>query len=368
MTHVLIVCNLFGNNRQGYDLARVLRDAGCRVRLVQYADKSEPEVGNFGVRYIKPHGMFSKFHVFSNLLRIFLRGVTARRDVVVCIGRPLLVDAAVLAMISGAELVYYSLEYCKYTKIQSWVIRHRVDRLIDVEESRQKKFLEDFQLNIPSIVMYNLPILSQQPCSAGGLRRYLAAEKGLRGNEKLVLYAGSYQGYACLETIYAASERFPPDVVLVYMVARGLPDGCNQDTDKCKIVPAQSGQTFFDWLSDADCLLLPYESDNDFNVKHCSPQKLFDCYRVGVPFIASDRPLIRKIHEEYTAAGIFCSFTSIDSIVASVIKGVEMKTSEVTMKMNKLYQAKYNYSLHKQRLAKFVLGEGDVQEMKIHEV
>ena len=357
MTNVLIVCNLFGNNRQGYDLAQVLRETGCRVRLVQYADKSEPQVGDFGVRYVTPHGSFSKFHVLSNLWRIFMCGLTARRDVVVCIGRPLLVVAAVLAMISGAELVYYSLEYCSYTKIQSWVIQHCVNRLIDVEESRQKKFLEDFQLNIPSIVMYNLPILSQRQCSPGGLRGYLAKEKGLGGCEKLVLYAGSYQRYACLETIYAASRRFPSDVVLVYMVARGLPDGCNHDTDKCKIVPAQSGQTFFDWLSDADCLLLPYESDDDFNVKHCSPQKLFDCYRVGVPYIASDRPLIRRIHDEYAAAGIFCSFTSIDSIVSCVVKGVTMKTPAVSSKMNKMYLDKYNYSLHKQRLAKFVLGE-----------
>lgn len=354
MANVLIICNLFGNNRQGYDLAHILREDGCRVRLVQYADTSEPKIGNFGVRYIKPHGLFSKFHVLFNILRIFFRGLTARRDIVVCIGSPLLVGAAILAMFSRSKLVYYSLEYCRYTKMQSWVLKHCVNRLIDVEESRRERMIEDFQLNIPSMIMYNLPILSNQACTPGGLRRYLVSEKGLKGTEKLVLYAGSYQSYACLETIYAASEKFPEDIILVYMVARGLPNGCNQDTEKCKIVPAQSGQTFFDWLSDADCLLLPYETDDDFNVKYCSPQKLFDCYRVGVPYIGSDRPLIRKIHTEYPEAGIFCSFREIDSIVESVSKGVVLKTVDVTGKMEKMYREKYNYSMHKDRLVDFI--------------
>lgn len=354
MSNVLIICNLFGNNRQGYDLAQILRESGCRVRLVQYADTSEPEIGNFGVKYTKPRGVFSKFHVLFNLLRIFFRGLTARRDIVVCIGRPLLVDAAILARLSRSKLVYYSLEYVKYTKIQSLVIRYCVNRLIDVEEFRLRRMIDDFHLNIPTMVMYNLPILSNQPCSQGKLRRYLVSEKGLKGTEKLVLYAGSYQSYACLEKIYAASEKFPDDVVLVYMVARGLPNRCNKDTEKCKIVPAQSGQEFFDWVSDADCLLLPYETDDDFNVKYCSPQKLFDCYRVGVPYIASDRPLIRKIHVEYPEAGIFCSFRDIDSIVESVTKGVVLKTVDVTGKMEKMYREKYNYSRHKDRLVDFI--------------
>ena len=315
MKNVLIVCNLFGNNRQGYDLAQVLREEGCHVCLVQYADTNDPSIGNFSVRYVKPHGIFSKFHVLSNLLRIFFRGLTARRDIVVCIGRPLLVDAAVLSWLSHSVLVYYSLEYCRYTKIQGWVVRHCVDRYIDVEDSRQKRIYADLGLIAPYLIMYNLPIYSAEPCSTGGLREYLRTNKGLRGNEKIVLYAGSYQGYACLETIHAASEKFPDDVILVYMVARGLPASCNSETDKCKIVPAQSDRMFFDWLSDADCSLLPYESEDDFNVQNCSPQKLFDCYRVGVPYFASDRPLIRKVNDEYAEAGVFCDFTNIESIL-----------------------------------------------------
>lgn len=357
MNNVLIICNLFGNNRQGYDLAQVLREEGCRVRLVQYAETSEPEIGNFGVHYIKPHGLFSKFHVLSNLLRIFFRGLMARRDVVVCIGRPLLVDAAVLAALSRAKLVYYSLEYCRYTKIQRWVIQHRVDRLIDVEESRLRAVCQDLGLSIPTTIMYNLPVLSQQPCTRGRLRQYLIAEKGLKGSEKLVLYAGSYQSYACLENIYSASAKFPQDVILVFMVARGLPEGLNKDTEKCKIVQPQSGQTFFDWLADADCSLLPYESEDDFNVRNCSPQKLFDCYRVGVPYLASDCPLIRKINGEYTEAGVFCSFTNVDSIIAGVEEAITLKTPSVSAEMNRLYREKYNYSLHARRLARFILSD-----------
>lgn len=357
MKNVLIVCNLFGNNRQGYDLASVLREKGCHVRLVQYADTSDSTIGDLGVRFVQPHGIFSKIHVLSNLLRVFLKSFSARRDIVVCIGRPLLVDAVVLAALAGAELVYYSLEYGHYTWLQSWIMRHCVRRYMDVEETRRVRVYKEVNLSVPWQIIYNLPILSNQVCAAGGLREYLRMNKGLRGTEKIVLYAGSYQVYSCLETIYAASSMFPDDVVLIYMVARGLPESCNQDTNKCKIVPSQSGQTFFDWLSDADCLLLPYESEDDFNVQNCSPQKLFDCYRAGVPYLASNRPLIRKVNERFVGAGMLCDFTNVHSIIEGVTRAIFLKKPETIAAMRKLYREEFNYSRYARRLTAFVLGE-----------
>ena len=93
------------------------------------------------------------------------------------------------------------------------------------------------------------------------------------GDEQLVIYAGSYQKYACLDNIICASASFPDNVKLILM-AYGLPDGLCGMTDNCVVVPPVKGEEFYDWLADADCALLPYEDKADFNVLNCSPQKI----------------------------------------------------------------------------------------------
>ena len=349
---------MFGNNRQGYDLADVLRRRGCRVRLVQFSRNSEPDVGNYGVRYKRPHGSFSKFHVLQNLLAIASKSLFFRFDKIVCIGSALLPLAGLLKSINHATLIYYSLEYCHYGYLERYVFRALVGRYIDVEEHRKEKVFEELKIDMPSLVVYNMPPLTDDEFVYGGLRQFLKENFGLSGQEKIVTYAGSYQSYSCLENIVSASRMFPIGVVLVLMVPRGLPDNFNITSSNLFIVPAQSGNVFYNWLAESDVTLLPYESKDDFNVQNCSPQKLFDCYRVGVPYLASRRPLIEKIHAALPGAGYFCDFTNTESIVEGVEKLMRQKSALLSKAMIALYREEYNYSAHGGELYNFICGGG----------
>ena len=69
------------------------------------------------------------------------------------------------------------------------------------------------------------------------------------GDEQLVIYAGSYQKYACLDNIICASASFPDNVKLILM-AYGLPDDLCGMTDNCVVVPPVKGEEFYDWLAE----------------------------------------------------------------------------------------------------------------------
>ena len=357
MKNILIVTNLFGNNRQGYDLAECLRAAGHKVRLVQYTGTSDQVVGNVGVKFIKPHGCFSKFHVFINAWRIFAASLFCRKDIVVCIGKTNLFVCALYKMLFGSAFVYYALEYVPYGKVSASIVRNLVDKYIDVEESRLKRVMQDLGISKPAIVVNNMPMLTDRKPIGGLLKAYLKKNFSVKGDEKLVVYAGSYQKYACLENIVRASDSFPDNILLVLMVSWGLPSDMAHSTKHCKIVPAQQGDEFFDWLSDADCSLLPYEDKSDFNVENCSPQKLFDCYYVGVPYLGSRKPLIKKVLSKYPKAGILCDFTNIDQIVECVRRAITLKTVDVSTAMYELYRRELNYGCFWKRIQAFVCDE-----------
>lgn len=353
---VLIITNLFGNNRQGYDLANALRRKGCRVKLIQFSQTTDVGNGNYGIHYIRPHGAFSKLHVLWNVLSIASRSLYGRYERIVCMGAVLLPLAAILKCLHRAKLVYYSLEYCKYGRAARYVIRRFVDRYIDVEDYRREQVFKDLNIEKPFRIVYNMPPYSNVLYNKGGLRLFLKSHFDLSEDKKIVIYAGSYQKYSCLELIIKASLEFDHSVVLVLMMSWGVPKDFSIDPSKVFLVPPQSGDTFYEWISEADGALLPYESESDFNVQHCSPQKLFDCYRVGVPYLASSRPLINKIHAIYPDAGCFCDYTDIKSIADGVNRLIKLKTNSAHEKMISLYSEQFNYTKHEDELYLFICG------------
>lgn len=355
--NVCIIAGLFGNNRQGFDMAEALRRYGHKVRLVQYANGSDVKVGNIGVGFLRPHGIFSKFHVAVNLMRVVAHSLFCRKDVVVCIGSSLLIIGAFYKLFFRSDLVYYSLEYQHYNRLKAWIVTRLVDRYIDVEHNRLQRVFSDLGVHKSYMVLHNFPSKVHRALHSGLLRSYLREHYGLLGGEKLIVYAGSYQRYACIENIVAASKSFPENYKLILMMAWGLPEQFDYDPKKCIFVPPQSGMAFFDWLSDADCALLPYESEDDFNVLNCSPQKLFDCYLVGVPYVASSRPLICQVLDQFKGAGVLCDFTSVDSILKAIKHGLVLKSPQCTDAMHKLYLAEYNYDRYAEDLSAFLCGD-----------
>lgn len=183
--------------------------------------------------------------------------------------------------------------------------------------------------------------LHKDTIPGGALRNFLKGKYNFTGDEQLVIYAGSYQKYACLDNIIHACAGFKDNVKLILM-AYGLPDNLRQIPNNCVVVPPVKGDGFYNWLVDADCALLPYEDESDFNVKNCSPQKIFDCYCVGVPFVASNRPIINKILSLCPESGTICDFKKVDQLVETINRMIEKKI-HVSARMRRLHKEKLNY-------------------------
>ena len=337
---ILVLSYVPPYNRQGYDLCEALREEGYGVTLFQKDGKTEKKKGIFGIKCMEPHGKFHKFQTIWNMLKFALRTAWVSKDIVICVGKPILPLGGFYSLFFGSSLIWYSLEYSRLGAIDRFVYRHCVKGYIDVEENRRNAIFTQYGEKNATTICHNMPHLHVKSFCGGKLRKYLKEQYGIADNAKLVMYAGSYQRYACLEKIVEASKSFPNNCVLVLM-AFGLPKHLIESTN-CIVVPPVKGEEFYEWLSDADCALLPYESMTDFNVMNCSPQKLFDCYLAGVPFVASNRPIVRQTLGYAPQVGVLCDFTDEKAIVAA-IRNILGRKAVVGDEMKRLHREEFNY-------------------------
>lgn len=352
--NILIISHVPGYNRQGYDLAYALRSSGLPTILLQLDGITDRKLGNIGIKWFKWDGWRYKLGGAFTLVLFILHSLFLKKDVVVCISRLSLLIGALCKKLLGCEVVYYALEYSSnWHGWAGWALRHVVDRYIDVEKNRQALTYQEQGLHAPFAIVPNVPCYHGIVCG-GALRSRLMSEFHIDGRDKIVIYAGSYQRYACLDKIIAAADRFPSHVHLVVM-AYGMPSDLRIRRSKCIFLPPVNGLAFYDWLADADCALLPYESIDDLNVQYCSPQKIFDCYLVGVPYAASDRPLIREVLAEDESVGTLCDFNSEEAIIAGVLKVLDRK-GDVHDRMRELHRSKFNFEQFVPEIIKCVEG------------
>ena len=342
---ILVISYVPSYNRQGYDFAACLRDAGYNVRLYQMNGVDDRQREVYGVRCVKPTGVFHKLKMLRNLLAFLVRTLFVGKSIVVCVGKPMLVLGGLYHVLFGSKLIWYSLEYSRLGLMDRWVYQSCVSGYVDVEEHRREAIFTQYGKKDASLVCYNMPHLLHDAIAGGRLRAFLRDKHGMTGKEKLVVYAGSYQKYACLENIVCASVSFPESWKLILMTY-GLPGELGVGSKNCIVVPPVGGEEFYNWLADADCALLPYEDKEDFNVLNCSPQKIFDCYCVGVPYVASDRPIVKKVLACCPGAGAVCDFTCVNSIREAVIRVGEVKR-RIGCKMQELHANRFNYDIMK---------------------
>lgn len=337
---ILILAYVAPYNRQGYDLFEILRKDGYSVTLFQKDGDTDAARGVFGISCPNPHGPLHKFQTIWNLLKFGLRTICVPKEIVICVGKPILLLGGFYSILFGSRLIWYSLEYSQLGLVDRFIYRHCVRAYIDVEENRRNAIFIQYGKKTSTTICHNMPHLHASSIRGGKLRQYLYDHHGITKNVNLIMYAGSYQRYACLDKIVKASTFFSESCILVLM-AFGLPDKL-EETPNCIVVPPIKGEEFYEWLTDADCALLPYESSIDFNVINCSPQKLFDCYLAGVPFVASDRPIVRQTLDYLPQAGMLCDFT--DEIkIANSVNFIIGRKPFVAKKMQHLHRERFNY-------------------------
>ncbi len=125
---------------------------------------------------------------------------------------------------------------------------------------------------------------------------------GLSAHAKVALYIGGQGGWKGTDTLYAAAEKLPKDVIVAVI------GGKKED------VPTLSerhprvlffGPRPYTELADnqaaADVLILPNTGASEISVRFTSPLKLFTYMASGVPIVTSDLPSIREVVDEESA-------------------------------------------------------------------
>ena len=170
---------------------------------------------------------------------------------------------------------------------------------------------------------------------------------GLPMDRKIALYTGSLQSWKGVETLVAAAEFLPADIV-VYIVG-----GEQREIEVLKTLnpkpetlnPIFVGQRPWAeiplWLKAADVLVLPNTGREKVSRFYTSPMKLFEYMASGCPIVASGIPSVREIVDEtmvfFAAPDDPCSF-------ARAIQGALNNPSEAVRRAERVRQEARKYT------------------------
>lgn len=271
-------------------------------------------------------------------------------DVLVCVNYPSLLAAPPLAALRRPKVIYYCLETVKDKMgiaIETSVCRRLSAVVLLPEENRARALQSRLEGRCSVHVVPNVPYLRTDVASRGRLRDYVAARLH-RKDLTIVIYSGVYHSYNRIEQIVASSAVWPSTTCLVLMLAglypNKLSDAVRASQNRAIIVPPVGTGEVFDWIADADIGLLPYEDEDDINVRYCAPQKLFDYVACGIPFIGSCRPSIEAIANE-VGCGLCIDMTDGAALAAAVkaLGSDSTLRSVMAEKARKAHVEKYNY-------------------------
>lgn len=349
---VLIVGYIPAYSRQGADLNDALNGYGIHSTLVQFGVCNDSQRRMMNAPYLRPRvGPLSKWIVLINEWALFVRAISIKHAIVVGVGSPSIFVCAVIKILRRTKFIYYALEFAE-SKSTIFLLRHFCDGIINVEETRQNLLGQLIGSKKRSLILYNMPRKTELNSIVPQMRNHLIKHNGISASTKLIMYAGSYQRYSRLESIVTWAEKLPENTKLVLMVFN-LPESVSLAAGKSVIVlPEQPPESFYSWFVDADVALLPYEDEVDKNIYFCSPQKLFDCLAVGVPFIGSKRPLIETIIKE-TGVGITADFRDEDDFLRGIKKILGMDQKRLREKALKAH-LKFNYDARIQQVIDFL--------------
>ncbi len=119
---------------------------------------------------------------------------------------------------------------------------------------------------------------------------------------KIAMYIGGLGGWKGADTLYAAAEKLPEDVVVAVI------GGKKEDVSMLSAAHPRVrflGPRPYTELADnqvaGDVLILPNTGASEVSVRFTSPLKLFTYMASNVPIVTSDLPSIREVVDEKTA-------------------------------------------------------------------
>ena len=125
---------------------------------------------------------------------------------------------------------------------------------------------------------------------------------GLPAGAKVAMYIGGLGNWKGSDTLYAAAERLPQDVIVAVM------GGKKEDVPvlshkhpRVRFLGPRPYTELADNQAAADVLILPNTGASEISVRFTSPLKLFTYMASGVPIVTSDLPSIREVVDEKSA-------------------------------------------------------------------
>src|SRR3989344_3497342 len=161
-----------------------------------------------------------------------------------------------------------------------------------------------------------------EDCASPAPKEEVRKRLGLPREAKLAMYIGGLDGWKGSDTLYAAAQKLPEDVIVAVI------GGKKED------VPTPSGRPprvrflgprpyteLADNQAAADVLVLPNTGASEISVRFTSPLKLFTYMASGVPIVTSDLPSIREVIDEKVA--FFVPADNPDALAEGIMQALE---------------------------------------------
>jgi glycosyltransferase involved in cell wall biosynthesis len=168
------------------------------------------------------------------------------------------------------------------------------------------------------IILYNSAKLIQPQTQKH--KNLIRSKLGIENNKKILLYQGAYSPKRGLEEVVKSAKDFPPNWVLVLMgwgslerELKGIATSNQTLNSKVYFLPKASQDELDVWTSSADCGLIPY-LNSCLNHQYCSPNKLWEYPRSGLPVIASDLDFMRKIINKHQYGWLVDDFRKLNQL------------------------------------------------------
>lgn len=176
-----------------------------------------------------------------------------------------------------------------------------VDAVITVNDSIAG-MLERYHPRLPKPVVVCNATPRPEPGLAGDGRLHKAAK--LSRSTKILLFQGGFAKYRGLELLTQAAAMLPEGWALVYMGWGALKADLEKlatlvdpEGKHIRFVPPVSQAELAQWTADATIGVILYEP-HSLNHVFCSPNKLWEYPRSGVPVLVSDAPeMVQRIQQ-----------------------------------------------------------------------
>jgi len=292
---------------------------GCSVDIFCKWERSVCGKGNNDIT-VKPIKTVIDFDLSRYLLlrvlgrleflsRLCLRTLRKRYDIYIAVNIfPLFCTAILRFFKKRGLLIYHNAEFLsiKEAKGQNYFYKRfemfyskRATAVICSEETRANLLMKENRLKFMPLVVLNC--LLKRPLERCTLLKDIFNKKGI-GFEKVVFYLGGISSSSCIEEIIS-SVRYWKDGYVFAMLGLTSEDFLH----KMKYLIEELGlesriqylgkvrqEELFRYVMSADLGLSFYRGDN-FNIRFCSPNKIFQYMMGAIPVIGSNQPLSREV-------------------------------------------------------------------------